>query len=216
MSFLLVLWRPLLELFFIWALIYYLIRFFQGTRAIQLLMGLVMLAVIFNIAKFLELNTVNWVLTKLFAVGVLAFLIEHCDRIVSKEELIAELWGGKAISDSALNSCINAVRRAVGDDGKTQAVVKTFPRRGMRFIAEVKIAGVQKEELPNADDRTSIAVLPFANLSDDREQDYFSEGMAEEIRDLRRLSSLTPFAFAANRSSHARHIYIHSDIRELI
>ena len=65
-----VLWRPLLELIFIWALIYYLIRFFQGTRAVQLLMGLVMLAVVFNIAKFLQLNTINWVLTKLFAVGV--------------------------------------------------------------------------------------------------------------------------------------------------
>ena len=75
MHFLFVLWRPLLELLFIWALIYYLIRFFQGTRALQVLMGLVMLAVIFNIAKFLQLNTINWVLTKLFAVGVLAFLI---------------------------------------------------------------------------------------------------------------------------------------------
>ena len=75
MSFLFILWRPLLELVFIWALIYYFIRFFQGTRAIQLLLGLVMLALIFNVAKFLQLNTINWVLTKLFAVGVLAFLI---------------------------------------------------------------------------------------------------------------------------------------------
>ncbi len=72
---LLSMWRPLLEILFIWALIYYFIRFFQGTRAIQVLIGLIMLAIIFNIAKVLELNTINWVLTKLFAVGVLAFLI---------------------------------------------------------------------------------------------------------------------------------------------
>jgi len=68
-------WRPLLEIFFIWALLYSLFRFFQGTRAIQVLMGLIILAIIFNIAKMLELNTINWVLTKLFAVGVVAFLI---------------------------------------------------------------------------------------------------------------------------------------------
>ncbi len=75
MDFLITLWRPLLEILFIWALIYYLMRFFQGTRAIQVLMGLIILAIIFNIAKVLELNTIHWVLTKLFAVGVLALLI---------------------------------------------------------------------------------------------------------------------------------------------
>ncbi len=69
------LWRPALEILFIWVLAYYLIRFFQGTRAVQVLMGLIILAVIFNIAKILQLNTINWVLTKLFAVGVVAFLI---------------------------------------------------------------------------------------------------------------------------------------------
>ncbi len=69
------LWRPILEILFIWALLYSLIRFFQGTRALQVLVGLLFLAVLFNIAKFLELDTINWVLTKLFAVGVVAFLI---------------------------------------------------------------------------------------------------------------------------------------------
>lgn len=70
-----VLWRPILEILFIWVLLYSLIRFFQGTRAVHVLMGLLFLAVIFNIAKVLELDTINWVLTKLFAVGVVAFLI---------------------------------------------------------------------------------------------------------------------------------------------
>jgi len=64
-----------LEILFIWVLIYSLIRFFQGTRALQVLIGLLILAIIFNIAKALELNTINWVLTKLFAIGVVAFLI---------------------------------------------------------------------------------------------------------------------------------------------
>ncbi len=75
MDSMLTLWRPILEILFIWMLIYSLIRFFQGTRAVQVLMGLLILAIIFNIAKVLELDTINWVLTKLFAVGVVAFLI---------------------------------------------------------------------------------------------------------------------------------------------
>jgi diadenylate cyclase len=75
MQILAVAWRPVLEILFIWALIFYLIRFFQGTRALQVLAGLIILAIIFNIAKVLDLNTINWVLTKLFAVGVVAFLI---------------------------------------------------------------------------------------------------------------------------------------------
>lgn len=68
-------WRPIFEIGFIWLLIYNLIRFLQGTRALNVLMGLILLAILFNVAKFLQLNTVNWVLTKLFAVGVVAFLI---------------------------------------------------------------------------------------------------------------------------------------------
>jgi diadenylate cyclase len=75
MELLAVMWRPVLEILFIWLLIYNLFRFFEGTRAINVLIGLILLAVIFNIAKFMGLNTINWVLTKLFAVGVLAFLI---------------------------------------------------------------------------------------------------------------------------------------------
>lgn len=70
-----IIWRPLLEILFIWLLILYILRFFQGTRAIQVFMGLIIIAIIFNIAKALELYTINWVLTKLFAVGVVAFLI---------------------------------------------------------------------------------------------------------------------------------------------
>lgn len=71
----LILWKSILEIAFIWVLIYFMIRFLQGTRAVQVLTGLVILVIIFNVAKILELSTINWVLTKLFAVGVLAFLI---------------------------------------------------------------------------------------------------------------------------------------------
>jgi diadenylate cyclase len=68
-------WRPVIEILFIWVLIYSVIRFFQGTRAMQVLLGLVMLVVIFLAAKFFELNSIIWVLSKVFAMGVVAFLI---------------------------------------------------------------------------------------------------------------------------------------------
>lgn len=75
MESLLLIWRPILEILFIWFLLFGLIRFFQGTRAMQVLLGLMILAGIFNFAKWLDLHVVNWVLTKLFAVGVVALLI---------------------------------------------------------------------------------------------------------------------------------------------
>ncbi|OGX12244.1 MAG: TIGR00159 family protein [Omnitrophica bacterium RIFOXYB12_FULL_50_7] len=68
-------WRPVIEILFIWVLIYSVIRFFQGTRAMQVLLGLIILVVIFLGAKLLELNSIIWVLSKVFAVGVVAFLI---------------------------------------------------------------------------------------------------------------------------------------------
>ncbi len=71
------------------------------------------------------------------AFNVLRYLIESRDRIVPKEELLAELWDSPFISDAALNSCIMAARRAVGDNGSTQQVIQTQRGRGYRFIAAV-------------------------------------------------------------------------------
>lgn len=115
-----VIWRPLLEICFIWALLYYLFRFFQGTRAIQVLMGLIILAVIFNIARMLDLNTINWVLTKLFAVGVLAFLIifqpelrRALARIGQNTFLGAFLKKGGTV-DELVQACEHLSRNRVG------------------------------------------------------------------------------------------------------
>ncbi len=71
------------------------------------------------------------------AFNVLCHLIQHRDRIVSKDELLAEFWDGQYISDAALNSCIMAARRAVGDNGNIQQVIQTQRGRGYRFIVEV-------------------------------------------------------------------------------
>ena len=106
---------------------------------------------------------------------LLTYLIRNCDRVVSKDELLATVWHGRIVSESALFNRINAVRSAIGDTGETQRLIKTLPRRGLRFIAEVRQDAAADSSTVSASaplplpDRPSIAVLPFANLSGDRD-----------------------------------------------
>jgi DNA-binding winged helix-turn-helix (wHTH) protein len=69
---------------------------------------------------------------------LLAHLIRHRERVVSRDELIESIWGGRVVSESALNTRINAVRSALGDSGSRQHLIKTLPRRGVRFVGEVR------------------------------------------------------------------------------
>jgi DNA-binding winged helix-turn-helix (wHTH) protein len=68
---------------------------------------------------------------------LLVYLIENRDRVVSKDDLIASVWGGRVVSDSTVDSRINAVRKAVGDSGKEQFLIKTSARKGIRFVGNV-------------------------------------------------------------------------------
>ncbi len=71
----------------------------------------------------------------------MVYLIQNRDRVVSKDDLIASVWGGRIVSDSTLDSRINAVRKAIGDSGEQQALVRTIPRKGIRFVGEVLQGG---------------------------------------------------------------------------
>jgi len=123
------------------------------------------------------------------AFDLLAFLVQNRDRVVSKDDLLQAVWGGRIVSESALTTRINAVRRALGDDGASQRLVRTFIRKGIRFIGEVtevsnptaSSPGDVSSRVSTTAEKPSIAVLPFANLSGDPEQDYFVDGMVEEI-----------------------------------
>lgn len=118
--------------------------------------------------------------------SLLVFLIDNRDHVVSKDDLIAGVWGQRIVSDATLNTRINAARRAVGDTGKAQTIIRTFPRRGFRFMAELAIADGKVEALgtePGSRVVTglSIAVLPFSSLSRNGEHEYLADGIVEDI-----------------------------------
>src|SRR5689334_1856073 len=147
---------------------------------------------------------------------LLIYLVQNRDRVVSKEDLIASVWGGRIVSDSTLTSRINAARKAVGDSGEDQKLIRTIARKGLRFVGAVRTqlnadepvqaTGPRPDELhpqsrralPSSD-RPAIAVLPFVNMSGDPEQEYFSEGISEDI--ITALSKLRWFFVIARNSS---------------
>jgi TolB-like protein/DNA-binding winged helix-turn-helix (wHTH) protein/cytochrome c-type biogenesis protein CcmH/NrfG len=142
---------------------------------------------------------------------LLTFLIRNHDRIVSKDEILDEVWDGRIVSEAALSSRINAARKAIGDSGNDQIFIRTFHKRGFRFVGEVEevpdAAGDAKTaplpDLPRADGavrpdgaeeatpappepafdrhKPSIAVLPFENVSEDSDHEYFAYGLTEDV-----------------------------------
>jgi TolB-like protein len=137
---------------------------------------------------------------------LLEFLVRARDRVVSRDELLEAIWHGRTVSDATLSSRVNAARNAVGDNGEAQRLIRTLPRKGIRFIGEVReapdlhsAAPVAEPRHPAEPDKPSIAVLPFTNMSGDPEQDFFADGMAEDIiTALSRCSAL--FVIARNSS----------------
>ena len=120
---------------------------------------------------------------------LLEYLIRNSAHVVSKADLIDAIWNGRAVSDAALTTRLNAARSAIGNSGHEQRLIKTLPRKGVRFVGQVRTpdAGSAADPAEPArtaltpSDKPSLAVLPFTNLSSDPEQEYFAEGMVEEI-----------------------------------
>lgn len=170
---------------------------------------------------------------------LLVHLICNRQKVISKDDLLAAVWGGRIVSESTLNNRINAARRAIGDSGEQQDFIRTVPRKGLRFVGDVReesdpslapnstsapaLSGAQTEpaaggSVPGVNGpygvrgKTTVAVLPFDNMSGDPEQDYFSDGISEDIitllskhRALLVVARNSAFAFKG-RGSDVRHI----------
>ena len=91
---------------------------------------------------------------------VLAYLLQHHDRVVSKDELLDKLWPGQVVSETALTRCIVAARKAVRDNGSKQRIIETHHGRGYRFVAEV----AEQVDEP-ASSPTNTDALPFVSPS---------------------------------------------------
>ncbi len=151
---------------------------------------------------------------------LLRFLVSNSDRVVGKDEIVEEIWGGRIVTESTISTCLKAARQAVGDDGRAQRLIKTVHGRGFRFIGDVSVTGdptshtgtagnpapdiaAQTDERPTRPtaDKPVLAVLPFDNLSADVDE-YFADGLTEDIitnlsrfRDLLVIARTSSFQF---------------------
>ena len=138
---------------------------------------------------------------------LLALLVAHHDRVVTRDEIVEQVWRGRIVSESAVSSRVNALRKALGDDGTAQRLIRTVHGRGFRF-------GVAPEAVPRTISdtvsmaagaaiktgvRPSIAVLPFEVLSESADTGFFADGIAEDI--LNALSRFHELSVIARNSS---------------
>jgi adenylate cyclase len=129
-------------------------------------------------------------------IEVLAYLAAYPGEVLSKEQILQSVWPGTYVSDEVLRYSITELRKAFKDDAKNPQIIQTIPRRGYRLIAEVS------KKAPATESRGSIAVLAFTDISSTKDQEYFCDGISEEItsnlsciRGLRVASRTSSFAF---------------------
>ncbi|MGX9429513.1 MULTISPECIES: winged helix-turn-helix domain-containing tetratricopeptide repeat protein [Bradyrhizobium] len=152
---------------------------------------------------------------------LLGYLIGNRDHVVSKDDLIKAIWQGRIVSDVALTTRLNAARRAIGDSGDEQRLIRTFPRKGVRFIGTVHESAVPagatvSDGSPKPGfaipDKPSLVVLPFTNLSSDPEQEYFVDGVTESLTtDLSRMVGI----FVIGRNTAFTYKGKHVDLKQI-
>jgi TolB-like protein/cytochrome c-type biogenesis protein CcmH/NrfG len=120
------------------------------------------------------------------ALALLCYMAGRPGEVIPKEELFAAVWPEVTVGDAALVTCIQELRKALGDDARRPRYIETLHRRGYRFIGKLAAAPLpamadDKAEALALPDRPSIAVLPFANMSDEPDQEYFADGISEDL-----------------------------------
>ncbi|MFK8034538.1 MAG: winged helix-turn-helix domain-containing tetratricopeptide repeat protein, partial [Hyphomicrobiales bacterium] len=118
---------------------------------------------------------------------ILIYLLEQRHRMVSKTDLLDEIWQGRAISDWAVSAGIKSVRQVLGDTATERKFLRTVHGKGFRFVGQVSIAGDTAPVPQSVTNHPSLAVIPFENLSppiateEDAQRDYFADGISEDL-----------------------------------
>jgi TolB-like protein/tetratricopeptide (TPR) repeat protein len=138
------------------------------------------------------------------AFEMLVYFAEHPGELVDKVTLMRAIWPNVVVEENNLSQHLSALRQALGDGVQGRQFIVTVPRRGYRFVADVRqingAKGIATDVVSGARD-PSVAVLPFANLSGDPEKEYFGDGMADELIHL--LSRVPGLKVPARTSSFA-------------
>ncbi len=141
---------------------------------------------------------------------LLVYLVANSNRVVSRQELFGTIWKGRVVSDTSLNNHIKSARKAVGDNGKLQQVIRTIHGRGYQFVADVEEL---PDEIPDTArtldaDKKTIAILAFTDLSPKHDQEYFSDGLSEalinlldKIPELKVISRTSSFSYKGKNKS---------------
>jgi len=127
------------------------------------------------------------------------YFVRHAGQILSKEQLLAELWPGLVVEENGLTQLISILRRALGESRGENRYIVTIPRRGYCFVATVVRLAAAAETPPEHDH--TVAVLPFDNWSDLAADELLAAGIAESI--LHRLSGTAGVRLVAQTSSFA-------------
>jgi serine/threonine-protein kinase len=149
------------------------------------------------------------------AFETLLLLVGRHGHVVPKDVLLDRVWADTHVSEAVLTHCITEVRQALGDDPRKARYLKTIPRVGYKFIADVEPAALPAAQ-PTMEARvgppTAIAVLPFGNMSGDPENEYFCDGLSEElINGLTRVPGLRVVAHSSSFAFKAHDV----DVREI-
>ena len=125
--------------------------------------------------------------------ALLRLFAENPGRLIDRDEIMETVWPGVFVTDDSIAQCVSDIRRALGDGD--QSLLRTLPRRGFLFTlpqppdpepdsvvaTAANVPPTTPSPPPLPQDKPSIAVLPFQNMSGDPEQEYFADGMVEEI-----------------------------------
>ncbi|MGI9318312.1 MAG: winged helix-turn-helix domain-containing tetratricopeptide repeat protein, partial [bacterium] len=137
------------------------------------------------------------------AFQLLRFFVENPNRLLTKDDILDTIWGDLCVTEGLVKEYVHDLRVALGDDPKDPVFIETIRGRGYRFLGGIEIirhTGASNLEISTSPEVPTLAVLPFVNLSDDPDQEYFSDGITDDI--ITELSRFTELSVVARNSSY--------------